>query len=111
VRISQFFGRPGEPPTAPDPTKGLRFLLHLPNFVKLYWRLFYDSRVSLLPKVLLVAAIIYAISPLDFLPDWNLPIIGELDDIVVLLLALRAFIPLCPRAVVEEHVRLIDEGK
>jgi len=110
VRISQFFREKGEPPAVPDGTKGLRFLLHLPNFVKLYWRLFHDRRVPLFPKVLLVAAIIYAVSPLDLMPD-SLVFIGWLDDVVILGLALRAFIPLCPAAVVREHVQLIDEGK
>ncbi len=111
MKIGEFFTEGDQPKRGSDLTKPLRFLVHLPNFVKLYWRLFHDRRVSLFPKVLLVLAIIYVISPWDFLPDWNFPIIGELDDVVVLVLALRAFIPLCPRAVVDEHVRLIDEGK
>jgi len=111
VRISQFFGEKSEAKPADGSAKGLRFLLHLPNFVKLYWRLFHDPRVPLFPKALVVVAILYALSPLDLLPDWSIPFVGQLDDIAVLILAFRAFIPLCPRAVVQEHVQLIDEGK
>jgi uncharacterized membrane protein YkvA (DUF1232 family) len=111
LRISQLFRRRSEPPRAPDPTRTLRFLLHLPNFARLYVRLFRDRRVPLFPKALLVAALVYVLVPFDLLPDWLLPFVGGLDDVLVVTLALRAFIPLCPRAVVEEHVALIDQGK
>jgi len=33
-----------------------------------------------------------------------------MDDLAVLILAARLFIAMSPRSVVEEHVRLIDEG-
>lgn len=111
MRLEQFFNRRADPNRPPDPTVPFRFLLHLPNFIKLYWRLLKDKRVPLFPKALLVAAIAYALSPLDLLPDITLPFIGVIDDILLLTLAVRYFIPLCPRNVVEEHVRLIDEGK
>jgi uncharacterized membrane protein YkvA (DUF1232 family) len=111
VRLEQFFRGREEPNRPSDPTVPFRFLMHLPNFIRLYWRLLKDRRVPLLPKVLLVGAIAYALSPLDLLPDITLPLIGVVDDVLLLTLAVRFFIPLCPRTVVEEHVRLIDEGK
>ena len=86
--------------------RGLRFLRHLPNFVRLYWRLFQDRRVSIWPKALLVIAALYVISPLDFIPD-AIPFVGEIDDLVVLIAACRLFMYMCPRAVVQEHVRRI----
>ena len=89
--------------------RGARFILHLPNFVKLYWRLFTDRHVSLLPKIILVLGIAYLLLPIDLLPDLLLPL-GLVDDIAVLVMAGKAFMALCPRQVVEEHVRLIDEG-
>ncbi len=88
-----------------------RFILHLPNFFKLYWRLFTDRRVSLLPKILLVLGVVYLVVPSDMLFDFlPLPPLGLLDDTVVLVMAAKAFMALCPRRIVEEHVRLIDEG-
>ena len=111
MRLEQLLSRGREPDRPPDPTVPFRFLIHLPNFIRLYWRLLRDKRVPLFPKALLVAAIAYAISPVDLLSDFSLPIIGVLDDIALLTLAVRYFIPLCPRNVVEEHVKLIDEGK
>ncbi len=81
----------------------LQVLLHLPNFARLYWRLFRDWRVPILPKALLVLALVYVVSPLDVIPDF-IPVIGEMDDIVVVLSGLWLFIRLCPPEVVRETV-------
>ena len=94
-----------------DPLKIMRFLIHLPNFIKLYWRLFTDRRVSFLPKTILAVGVAYVVVPTDALLDFLPPLpFGYLDDAVVLILAAKAFMALCPRRIVEEHVRLIDEG-
>lgn len=87
--------------------RGLRFLRHLPDFVRLYWRLLHDRRVSIWPKALLVLSLVYVISPVDLLPD-TIPFVGEVDDLIVLIAACRLFIYLCPRAVVRQHVQAID---
>lgn len=87
----------------------LRFLRNLPNFARLYWRLLCDRRVSLGPKALLLLSVIYVLSPIDLIPD-VVPFVGEVDDLLIIILACRLFIYLCPRAVVAEHVRRIDAG-
>ena len=92
-----------------NPLAIARFILHLPNFFKLYWRLFTDRRVSLLPKIVLVLGVAYLLVPTDLLPDFLLPL-GLMDDTAVLIMAAKGFMALCPREVVEEHVRLIDGG-
>lgn len=81
----------------------LQVLRHLPNFARLYWRLFRDRRVSILPKALLVLTLVYVISPFDVIPDF-LPVIGEMDDVAVVLSGLWLFIRLCPPEVVREMV-------
>jgi len=78
-------------------------LRHLPNFARLYWRLFRDRRVSILPKALLVLTLVYVISPFDVIPDF-IPVIGEMDDVAVVLSGLWLFIRLCPPEVVREIV-------
>ena len=88
----------------------LRFLRNLPNFARLYWRLLCDRRVSPWPKALLVLSFLYVLSPVDFIPD-AIPFFGEVDDLVVVMIACRLFIYLCPRDVVREHVSNIDAGK
>ncbi len=92
-----------------DPLKMIRFLIHLPNFIKLYWRLFTDRRVSFLPKTILALGIVYLLVPTDALFDFIVPI-GLLDDAAVLVLAAKGFMALCDPGIVEEHVQLIDEG-
>jgi uncharacterized membrane protein YkvA (DUF1232 family) len=87
--------------------RGVEFLRHLPQFARLYWRLCRDPRVSAWPKALLATGILYVVSPLDFIPDY-LPIIGEVDDLVVLIVLCRLFIYLCPPEVVREHVGRLD---
>lgn len=84
-----------------------KFVWHLPNFARLYWGLWKDSRVSWLARAVVVAAAIYIVSPLDFLPDY-FPLLGQLDDLTVVFLGLRGFVMLCPKAVVAEHVAAID---
>src|SRR5262249_43818919 len=84
-------------------------LLHLPNFARLYWRLFCDRRVSILPKALLVLTLVYVLSPLDLIPDF-IPVIGEMDDVVVVLSGLCLFIRLCPPETVRETVQDIARG-
>jgi len=86
-----------------------RLLAHLPNFIKLYWRLFTDKRVSWLPKAVMVVGLAYALMPIDAIFDFALPI-GLVDDSVVALGALWVFIKLCPKRIVQEHVEIIDQG-
>lgn len=84
-----------------------RMLPHLPNFVRLVWRLFQDYRVPWYLKGMLVAALCYFLLPFDFLVDF-FPLIGQFDDITILLLAGYFFIRWSPKEVVAEHVSVID---
>ena len=63
------------------------FLMFLPNMVMLLGRLLKDSRVPIAEKALFAAAIVYVISPLDFIPD-VFPFIGQVDDLYVVALVL-----------------------
>jgi len=50
------------------------------------WRFLRDPKASLLGKVLLALAVVYVISPIDFLPDVA-PVIGWIDDVIVMVIA------------------------
>ncbi|MGB7069982.1 MAG: YkvA family protein [Pyrinomonadaceae bacterium] len=78
------------------------FLMFLPNLVKLLGKLLKDSRVSTADKALFLGAIVYVISPLDFIPD-VLPFIGQVDDIYVVALTLLRLINRTDESVVREH--------
>ena len=86
-----------------------RLLIHLPSFVKLFFRLARDGRVSLGPKLLMVGVLSYVVLPTDLLPDFLLGA-GQLDDLAVLLVGAKLFIRLCPAEVVQEHVIAIAAG-
>ncbi len=72
--------------------------------LRLVWRLLNDSRVPMLSKLIIPAALVYVISPVDLIPDVILGL-GQLDDIGVVVLAIAMFIEFCPHDVVEEHRR------
>jgi uncharacterized membrane protein YkvA (DUF1232 family) len=90
--------------------KFLEILTNLPNFVRLYWRLFRDRRVSSLAKALLVVTLAYVIWPFDFVPDY-IPLIGEIDDVGLVLGGLWLFVRLCPPEVVRQTVQAISVRK
>jgi uncharacterized membrane protein YkvA (DUF1232 family) len=88
----------------------VRLVGHAPSFFKLFFRLVKDPRVAFRPKLVLLGALSYLILPPDLLPDLLLGL-GQLDDLMVLLLGLKFFIRLCPKEVVREHVQMIAEGR
>jgi uncharacterized membrane protein YkvA (DUF1232 family) len=92
------------------PRRFIVFISHLPSFVKLFSRLVKDSRVDLRPKLVLAGVLAYLILPTDLIPDF-LPVLGQVDDLVVIFLGLKLFIRLCPKDVVQEHVRSIAAGR
>ena len=77
-------------------------LLFLPNMVKLCGRLLTDKRVPTAEKALFAGAIIYAIMPLDFIPDM-LPFIGQVDDAYLIALTLMRLLTRTDETVVREH--------
>jgi uncharacterized membrane protein YkvA (DUF1232 family) len=69
---------------------------------RLALRLLRDSRVPLGAKIIFGATVLYLLSPLDVVPDW-IPVLGQADDLVVLMAGLNLFLKACPRWLVEEH--------
>jgi uncharacterized membrane protein YkvA (DUF1232 family) len=78
------------------------FLMFLPNMVLLMGRLLKDARVPNAEKALFVAAIVYVISPLDFIPD-VFPFIGQVDDLYVVALVLLRLVNRTDESVVRQH--------
>jgi len=73
----------------------------LPACVTLLRRLYRDPRVPTSAKVVLAVAALWVLSPIDLIPEF-LPVIGPLDDVVVVALALRYAGRRVPRAVLLE---------
>jgi uncharacterized membrane protein YkvA (DUF1232 family) len=84
-----------------------KLLWHLPKFIRLIGRLFKDSRVPFAGKLVFILSIVYFISPIDLIPDFLFPIIGEIDDVAILLLGARYLLKQTPPNVLEEHLAQI----
>ena len=69
----------------------------------LAWRLFTDQRVPLRARALLPAVVLYLAMPLDIVPDF-IPVVGYMDDVLIILGAAWLFLRLVPAAVLEEQV-------
>jgi uncharacterized membrane protein YkvA (DUF1232 family) len=63
----------------------------VPDCVVLFKRLLADPRVELWRKALLVVVIIYLASPIDLVPDF-IPVAGQLDDAILVVIALRVLL-------------------
>jgi uncharacterized membrane protein YkvA (DUF1232 family) len=79
-------------------------LTFFPNMVALCGRLLTDRRVPNAEKMLVAAAIIYAVAPLDFLPDL-IPFIGQVDDAYLIALTVLRLINRTDEQVIREHWR------
>ena len=75
-----------------DPFPRARFVAlvgRLPRYLRLAWGLAGEPRLSRMRKAGVLAAAAYLASPVDLVPG-IIPVVGQLDDMAVALLALRA---------------------
>lgn len=64
-----------------------KVLPRLPKYAKLTWLLLKDPEVSRRQRAALMAAIGYSVSPVDAIPGF-IPVIGQMDDLAVVLFTL-----------------------
>jgi uncharacterized membrane protein YkvA (DUF1232 family) len=76
----------------------------LPDLASLLRGLLHDPRVPRGSRVLVGLAIVWVVSPIDLLPEF-LPVIGPLDDVIVVALVLRHLVRRAGPEVVREHWR------
>jgi uncharacterized membrane protein YkvA (DUF1232 family) len=80
------------------------------ELIVLYYAL-KDGRTSWPPKLITLVAIIYLISPIDIIPDF-IPVVGYLDDLVIVPILLNLAIRLLPGVVLEESsIKAIRQQK
>ena len=80
----------------------------VPTYARLVWGLARDPRVPIGQKAVLGAMAAYLALPIDIIPDF-IPVIGELDDVAVLILGLDWFLRNAPQDVVDEHMARIAQ--
>jgi uncharacterized membrane protein YkvA (DUF1232 family) len=86
-----------------------RLVVKLPTYARVVWGLMRDPRTPIGLKAILGAALAYVVLPVDLIPD-AIPILGQADDLTVLLLVLDLFIQNAPAEVRAEHMARAKNG-
>ena len=66
------------------------------------WKLFKHPDTPRAPRWIAIAVVAYALSPIDLIPDF-IPVLGLLDEIILLPLAIAGITRLIPPAIMAEH--------
>lgn len=74
------------------------------NKLRFFRAVLKDPRIPLYVKAIPVVTVLYLLSPIDIVPDF-IPILGYLDDVGIVMLALSMVISLSPRPVIDELLR------
>ena len=69
--------------------------------VTVLWLAARDDRVPWFPKALAGFVVAYALSPIDLIPDF-IPVIGYLDDLVIVPLGILLVVSLVPQGVLTD---------
>ena len=69
---------------------------------EIYKRVLGDDRTPRPARWLLGAAVAYALSPIDLIPDF-IPVLGHLDDVIALPLLVWLAVRMIPREILAEH--------
>lgn len=77
-----------------------------PSYSRLIWELVRDERTPVGRKALLAGALGYLVLGRDLIPD-EIPILGGLDDLVVVVLAVDLFLEGVPNDVLHEKLDLL----
>ncbi len=78
-----------------------------PRYVRLAANMARDDRVPTRAKAALIVGGAYVVSPIDLVPG-IIPVLGQIDDLIVIMLALGAATRMCPPQLVEEHLAAVN---
>ena len=95
--------------TSPQVKVGL--ITELARTARLVWRLLRDHRIATATKLIIPGLVgAYLLMPIDLLPD-VVPLVGQIDDVMLLALGAKLFIDMCPPDVVDQHRADLRSGK
>lgn len=78
-------------------------IARLPRYARLTAALLRDPEVPKRSKVALTAGLAYLVSPIDLVPGL-VPVIGQLDDVLAVLLGIRVALAALPERVRTDHL-------
>ncbi len=67
------------------------------------WLAARDARTPVTPKILALTVAGYALSPIDLIPDF-IPVLGYLDDLILVPIGIACVIKLIPNALMKEFI-------
>jgi uncharacterized membrane protein YkvA (DUF1232 family) len=79
----------------------------VPTYSRLIWALVMDSRVPASRKAILVGAAGYVLLGRDLIPD-DIPVLGGIDDLAVVVLAVEMFLDGVPEDILEEKIEELE---
>lgn len=80
------------------------FVLSARKRLRLTWQLLNDNRIPLWQKAIPFLPLIYLLSPINFL-TFFIPVIGSVDDVMLVLLALELFERMVDKDILVEYRR------
>lgn len=106
---------PAQPSTGSDPPTAravVKRAIRLPaaHRFRLAWRLARSPRVPLRARLPLGALLIYLAMPLDIVPDF-IPVLGQLDDLLIAGIAVWWFLRVCPPSVALDEISRLEETR
>ncbi|NKE73602.1 YkvA family protein [Candidatus Manganitrophus noduliformans] len=75
--------------------------MNLKRELKVYQRMLRHRRTPRTAKLLLALAVGYALLPFDLIPDF-IPLIGQIDDVIIVPALLFVALKMIPKEVIEE---------
>lgn len=80
----------------------------LKNEITALYYAYRNSRVPFLPKLIIIITLAYALSPIDLIPDF-IPVLGYLDDLLILPVLITLSIKLIPFEIMQESRKKAEE--
>ena len=76
----------------------------LATYLIALWKLFKHPQTPRAAKLVAIMVLAYAVSPIDLIPDF-IPVLGQLDDLILLPLGVALAVKLTPPALWEARLR------
>lgn len=82
----------------------------LATYLLALWKLFTHPQTPRAAKLVAIAVLAYAVSPIDLIPDF-IPVLGLLDEVVLVPLGIALVVKLTPRPLWEARLREAEAGQ
>ena len=87
--------------------QSLKIPQKLLSHARLLWALHQDPRAPRKFKICAWLLFLYLVMPLDIIPDF-IPVLGQLDDLLIFAVGYKLLLRLCSDELVEEHRSRIE---